>query len=140
MRVLWRDDIATYRGDFVNFEAVKSRPKPAQRGGVPIIVGGSSGAAARRAGRLGDGFFPLSLPPEELGPVVRLMHEAALEAGRDPDSIEITANATKHLDVAKRYADLGATRLVASARDRTDLDSVEAMLGDLNDQVMSKLS
>jgi alkanesulfonate monooxygenase SsuD/methylene tetrahydromethanopterin reductase-like flavin-dependent oxidoreductase (luciferase family) len=58
----WRRGV--FDGEFVSFEAVSSNPKPAN-GTVPIIVGGQSEAAARRAGRIGDGFFPgkaISLP------------------------------------------------------------------------------
>jgi len=56
MRALWASDGASYHGEFVNFDKVNSNPKPV-RGDVPIIVGGHSEAAARRAGRLGQGFF-----------------------------------------------------------------------------------
>ena len=59
MRVLWRDPEPTFHGTFTSFERAKSNPKPAQPGGVPILVGGHSAAAARRAGRLGDGYFPI---------------------------------------------------------------------------------
>src|SRR5439155_8392947 len=64
LRVLWRDAEPTFHGRFVDFERAKSYPKPVQAGGVPIAVGGHTEAAARRAGRLGDEFFPgvASLP------------------------------------------------------------------------------
>jgi probable F420-dependent oxidoreductase len=139
MRALWADGPATHHGRFFDFEAMKSHPKPVQPGGVPILVGGSSEAAARRAGRLGDGFFPLGLSPDDLVPVLEIMRRAAVDAGRDPDAIELTVNATKKLDVAKRYAELGATRFVASARDETDLEAVKRLLGDLADTVISRL-
>ena len=139
MRQLWREGPASYTGDFVRFESVKSYPKPAQPGGVPVIVGGSSPAAARRAGRLGDGFFPIGLGPEDLAPVIDTMRGAAKEAGRDPASIEITVNATMNLDRARQYAELGATRMVASARGQSDVDDVVRMLDELQDRVVSKL-
>ena len=61
MRVLWRDPEATFHGAHTRFERAKSNPKPAQRDGVPVLIGGHSAAAARRAGRLGDGYFPIGL-------------------------------------------------------------------------------
>ncbi len=57
MRELWASDDASYDGEFVSFENVSSNPKPAG-GTVPFVIGGHSAAAAKRAGRLGDGFFP----------------------------------------------------------------------------------
>ena len=56
MRILWRDDPATYHGEFIDFEKVHCDTKPVQVGGVPFYIGGSSEAAAKRAGQRGDGF------------------------------------------------------------------------------------
>ena len=52
---------STFKGEHFNFERIRSFPKPVQKGGVPILIGGHSRAAARRAARLGDGFYPV--PP-----------------------------------------------------------------------------
>ena len=57
MRELWGAEKPTFDGEFVSFKDAYCRPQPAN-GQVPIIVGGHSNAAARRVGRLGDGFFP----------------------------------------------------------------------------------
>jgi probable F420-dependent oxidoreductase len=58
LRALWRENLSTFNGKYFNFAAVRSFPKPVQAGGVPILVGGHSPAAVRRAAKLGDGFFP----------------------------------------------------------------------------------
>jgi len=57
LRVAWTDDRATYQGEFVNFENAVMNPKPLTEGGPPIIIGGDSPAAMRRAARLGDGWY-----------------------------------------------------------------------------------
>lgn len=89
MRALWTaEGPATYHGDFVDFENVWCRPQPISK--VPVIVGGQTKLAARRAGRLGDGYFPARAQPWEL---IDEMRRAAEAAGRDPDSIEITVSA-----------------------------------------------
>lgn len=91
MRALWSQDKATVHDDFTTFVDCVSLPKPVRRS-VPIIVGGHSDAAARRAGRLGDGFFPGRGSHEDLAHLLDVMRAAAEQAGRDPDSIEVTAS------------------------------------------------
>jgi probable F420-dependent oxidoreductase len=89
MRALWASDDASFRGTFTRFEGMSCNPKPV-RGRVPIIVGGHSEPAARRAGRLGDGFFPATGTQGPIRPLIELMRRTAAEAGRDPARIEIT--------------------------------------------------
>ena len=111
LRALWEQSPATYAGSHTSFTDVYSHPKPVN-GTIPVVVGGHSKPAARRAGRLGDGFFPAdhrSLP--ELLPVMRA---AATEAGRDPDAIEITTGGRGDVDTLKALADSG----VAARRHR----------------------
>ena len=89
MRTLWSEDCATYEGPFASFRDVYCKPRP-PGGRIPVIVGGDSRSAARRAGRLGDGYFPARGNPVEL---YGEMRRAAEAAGRDPDGIEISAAA-----------------------------------------------
>jgi probable F420-dependent oxidoreductase len=86
MRALWSQECASYRGHFVAFDQVFCRPRPPGHR-IPVIVGGDSVVAARRAGRLGDGYFPARDVPVEL---LDEMRRAAEAAGRDPAAIEIT--------------------------------------------------
>lgn len=57
IRVAWTDDRATYEGEFVQFENAVMNPKPLAPGGPPIIIGGDSVAAMKRAARMGDGWY-----------------------------------------------------------------------------------
>src|SRR5262249_4682066 len=116
LRVLWSEREPTFHGEFVDFERAYCRPQPVH-GTVPIIVGGHSPAAARRAGRLGDGFFPARGASAEL---IRLARETAAQHGRDPQSIEITTSLPPSLD------DIGA--LEARGVDRV-LVPVTAVVG-----------
>jgi alkanesulfonate monooxygenase SsuD/methylene tetrahydromethanopterin reductase-like flavin-dependent oxidoreductase (luciferase family) len=126
MRVLWTDDEPTFHGALFSFDRAICRPRPVQVGGVPIHVGGHSAAAARRAGRLGDGYHPLGLDEELLGDRVAQMRTAALAAGRDPDRLELTLGgllaATGDAEV-EHAAGLGADRLVLSTT-TADLDEL----------------
>jgi probable F420-dependent oxidoreductase len=88
LRALWTMDLPRYEGRFVRFKDAYMRPKPAN-GTVPIVIGGHSKAAARRAGRMADGFFPARGASDEL---IALVRDSAREAGRDPRAVEITAS------------------------------------------------
>lgn len=116
LRALWTQDRPTHDGPYVSFRDAISRPQPTQ-GSVPITVGGHSKAAARRAGRLGDGFFPGRGTHEELAELIDIVRTTAVEHGRDPDAIEITCGSPKvlgpdALDEVKALADLGVSRVV----------------------------
>ena len=90
MRELWRGPHAEYHGEFVNFPKVTSSPRPV-KGDIPILVGGDSDAAIRRAVKIANGFFPGEGDAEQLGALLARLRQAAETAGRDPDSIEINA-------------------------------------------------
>ncbi len=95
MRALWTQEQASFDGTTASFSNCFLRPQP-PGGTIPVHLGGHSPAAARRAGRIGDGFFPLGVSPEELAPLVDLIRTSAEESGRDPAAIEVTmqCNAT----------------------------------------------
>ena len=88
MRSLWLEDRPVFNGDYVRFDGAYCRPQPVD-GSVPIIIGGHSKAAARRAGRIGDGFFPAREFPSEL---IELAQRTAIENNRDPKDVEITVS------------------------------------------------
>jgi probable F420-dependent oxidoreductase len=88
LRALWSMDVPSFEGRFVRFKEAFMRPKPVRRS-VPIIMGGQSKAAARRAGRMADGFFPGRGLPLDL---IELARQSAREAGRDPAAVEITVS------------------------------------------------
>src|SRR5690606_12161410 len=103
--------------------------KPVQRP-IPILVGGHSAGAARRAGRLGDGFFPLGLQGDALAARLEEVAVAARAAGRDPAAVPLTLGgllgdgAEVALEEARR---LGAGRVVLSTR----TDALDALRRDM---------
>lgn len=90
MRALWTGEQIDLDDGYHVWKRAISLPTPAA-GPVPIVVGGHSEPAARRAGRLGDGFFPGKGSNEELAHLIGVMRQTAEEHGRDPDAIEVTA-------------------------------------------------
>ena len=122
MRALWADDPATYEGRTVSFRDVHLTLRPIG-GEVPIILGGNSGPAIRRAGRIADGWFPYTVGPDELARGADLLRQSAEAAGRSGDDIEISvwpgsADPQRELEVAwmRRYLDAGATRIITRPR------------------------
>jgi probable F420-dependent oxidoreductase len=82
VRRLWLEDEVTYRGEFYRLDRITISPKPAQTP-PPIWIGGKSEAAMRRAGRLGDGWIPSFITPEEFRPGVEAVQRFARAAGRE---------------------------------------------------------
>ena len=116
MRALWSQDQATYEGEFTSFTDCICRPRPVG-GTVPVHIGGHTEVAARRAGRIGDGFFPASGSHEVLGGLFDVVRRTAEESGRDPATIEITCGGNGvfgpgALDEAAALAELGVDRIV----------------------------
>lgn len=111
MRAMWSaEGAASHNGDYVSFAPLFCRPRPAAPGGrIPIIVGGQTKVAARRAGRLGDGYFPARSQPWDL---IDEMRRAADAAGRDPDTIEITVSAPEDRGDLKELARRGVHRVL----------------------------
>ncbi|WP_327003887.1 TIGR03619 family F420-dependent LLM class oxidoreductase [Dactylosporangium sp. NBC_01737] len=119
LRLLWAGDERGVRhhGEFFDLDEVCSFPKPHGAAGLPIHVGGSSAAAARRAGRRGDGYFPGGLlTPEERRRQLDLARAAAAGAGRDPDALEYTRWGSTALtpEQVDALAAEGVTRIVVS--------------------------
>lgn len=85
VRTLWRDTPATFKGRFTRFEHVSIDPKPVQRPGPPIWVGGRSDAALDRAGRQGDGWISYVVQPQRHAQSLERIRAAAQAAGRALD-------------------------------------------------------
>jgi probable F420-dependent oxidoreductase len=138
LRSLWKPKAEPFDGRFYKWAAVESHPKPVQAGGVPIVVGGHSEAAARRAGRLGDGFFPGKGDLDTLRHLFGVMRDEAKKAGRDPSKIEITAGAAKDLDAIRRHQDLGVSRMTV-APSGSDEAAIAKGIETFANQVIAKL-
>lgn len=90
MRALWTQDNASYQGTYFQFTDVTMQPKPVQVGGPPIIIGGRSEAALRRAARLGDGYMPYLFTPEQFAASLDKIQAYAAAAGRQLDRFQPT--------------------------------------------------
>jgi probable F420-dependent oxidoreductase len=114
MKEIWTKNEPEYHGEFVNFPAMMTWPKPVQKPHPPVIVGGAFPWAARRAIRYGDGWIPLAGGARYGNPLDYLprFRQMAEEAGRDPQSLSVTVGgAPEDPDMLKRYRDLGVARV-----------------------------
>lgn len=115
---VWRKRPSTYVGRHVAFDSVIAEPRPLQRPHPPLLVGGNSDAALRRAARLGDGWFGWGLEAEALERARRTLHGLLSAAGREPEgfTLQIGTRFDGDRDRLARYAEqaraLGVDRLV----------------------------
>ena len=133
LRALWADrpQGASFHGEFFNFDDVMSYPKPAAGDRLPIHIGGHSRAAARRAGRLGDGFQPLGVTGPQLASLISLMRDEASAAGRDPAALQVSlGHAVNKIDAerADGLIDQGADRIVLAMPPTADIEEAKDML------------
>jgi probable F420-dependent oxidoreductase len=115
LRTLWSGPEVAFSGEFIDFPKVTVSPRPAA-GSIPIIVGGDSPAAVRRAATLGDGFYPGTSDPKVLEEMIKELHRLAIEAGRDPSDIAVhvncNINAINSVKDIEHYQKIGVSRVL----------------------------
>ena len=118
MRALWAGPHAEYHGEFVDFEPATCSPRPVS-GSIPILVGGDTPAAIRRAARMADGYFPGTTDPETLTGLIQSVRAAAEEQDRDPDEIAIHSifgpQIADPVNGAEELSSLGVDRVMVPA-------------------------
>lgn len=82
MRRFWTEENVTFEGKFYSVQNVTIMPRPWQKNGLPIWIGGRSQAAMRRTGRLGDGWLVSSVSPAEVKAGIKTIRAYAADAGR----------------------------------------------------------
>ncbi len=133
MRALWDDDGASFEGEFVHFAAMSCNPKPV-RGRVPIHIGGHTQAAARRAGRIGDGFFPATGSQVDIAPIIQLARETAAAEGRETADLQVTTGCPGALPGAGGDSLEAVAERAAAGIDRVALP-IPAFLPDLEESL-----
>jgi probable F420-dependent oxidoreductase len=112
MRTLWRDDVATFRGEFAAFDAIRVNPRPVRDRRIPVVVGGNSDAALRRAAAWGDGWYGFNVEGiDAVRDRVGLLHELCREAGRDPSELRVAVALSQPAD-REELAAAGVDELV----------------------------
>ena len=91
MRTLWRDDVASFDGKFVRFDAIRVNPKPVRDRRIPIVLGGNSDAALRRVAAWGDGWYGFNLDgPAAVRERIDTLEQLCAESGRDRAELRVS--------------------------------------------------
>jgi probable F420-dependent oxidoreductase len=136
MRALWAEPVPAFDGRYVSFSGVVQRPRPAQCPHPPIVIGGHSAAAYRRALLTGNGWYGWDLDLAQTGEALTSLRDAAGALQRPPDlgelEITITPPGIPDLETAQRYAELGVHRLAIQPHtmEGSAIDEVIARVGD----------
>jgi probable F420-dependent oxidoreductase len=127
LRRLWTDDEAEHHGQFFDFDAVWSYPKPVQRPHLPVLCGVAGRVGTSHAIRWADGWMPMDAVLGNVARRIARFREAAAEAGRDDIPITIVTYGDPTPDTLHHYRELGVVRaVVGGARPNWD-DPTTAM-------------
>jgi len=112
MRSLWHDETPEYHGKFVEFSGVDARPRPLQRP-LPVVMGGHTTAAHRRAAQLADGWYGFWQDlPNAASQIESLRAQAAKANRTQPLHVSISPNGRLTTEMVEQYAALGVDRLI----------------------------
>jgi alkanesulfonate monooxygenase SsuD/methylene tetrahydromethanopterin reductase-like flavin-dependent oxidoreductase (luciferase family) len=115
VRRLWTEPEISHQGEHFAFEPVAFEPKPTQPGGPPILVGGESKRALRRAATVGDGWLGMAHTPESAAERAAALRDLADEAGRSPGAVSVTVmGEIDGVDDLGRWSDAGVDRLIVT--------------------------
>jgi probable F420-dependent oxidoreductase len=114
MRALWEEEAPSFSGRHVEFEGVDAHPRPVQRP-LPVVVGGHTRAAHRRAARSADGWYGFMVGLRAMAEQRELMRAAIGEAGRErPLHVSVTPARRLDEESVRAYSELGVDRLIVA--------------------------
>jgi len=128
MRSLWEDEAPAFHGEFADFEGVDAHPRPVQRP-LPVVVGGHSEAAFRRAARHADGWYGFMTGLRAMAQHRESLAAAAEQAGRERP-LHVSVSPSRRLDpeTVAAYAELGVDRLIVAPPPNLSAAEVEAFV------------
>jgi probable F420-dependent oxidoreductase len=135
MKVLWTDEKPSFAGEFVSFDAIYCNPKPAQAGGPPIWVGGTSQVALERTARYGAGWVAGGTDGDELARKLAWIRSRAEELGRsDAAQIGMLAQGVWRpdrrdlSDLLRHLRDSGVTEVVVPVQGKDPQEARDFVL------------
>jgi alkanesulfonate monooxygenase SsuD/methylene tetrahydromethanopterin reductase-like flavin-dependent oxidoreductase (luciferase family) len=150
MRACWGPDPVEYQGRWYRIAPSEVNPKPVQER-LPVLLGATTPAGARRAGRIADGINPIAFAAEAVPALATIFRQAAEAAGRDPAGLSVVVRANVPItreplgdgrpflggsprqiaeDIA-RLGPVGVDQVLFSSREPRDLETEIGLLGEL---------
>jgi len=143
IRAVWDERAPSFSGRYVSWSDLMQRPLPSQRPGPPVVVGGRSTAAYRRALKLAHGFFGHNWTLEETASGLEQVRALSRQVERPAElgelEITITPREEVDVDVARRYADLGVHRLALLPRDLDSPTYAEELIERVGERVIGRV-
>jgi len=143
MRAIWSEEQPAHHGRFVQFANVQAHPQPTQQPGPPIVVGGRSPGAYRRAVEQGNGWYGFSMSVDATARALADLQTAAAQFSRPaalgPLEISVTPRGPVTLDEAKQYAALGVHRLVLRLPTDPNPQTLERFVGSVGETLIGRV-
>lgn len=130
LQILFKQRVASWKGEYFHFEDVEMYPKPLQDP-LPLYIGGNNQNAVRRAALYGHGWMGAGMPADQLRVQVDRLREIAERHGRDPDGFDIAPQfvasiGDRHETAVKRFRESQMYNHLVSLRKTTLKDQVAA--------------
>jgi probable F420-dependent oxidoreductase len=132
IRTLWADDVASFSGEFVSFDAIRVNPKPVRDRRVPVVIGGNSDAALDRVAAFGDGWYGFNVPADSVAERISVLSDSCRRRGRSLGELTIAvALADGSPDLLPDLAAIGVTEVVLVQAPPADPASAAGWISDL---------
>jgi probable F420-dependent oxidoreductase len=132
MRRLWSDDVASFSGEFISFEAVRVNPKPVRRRRIPVVLGGNSDAALRRVASFGDGWYGFNLTAAATAERIATLERFCEREGRARSELSVAVALTDgDPSMVPSLAEAGVTELVLVGAPPAEPAAAAAWVADL---------
>jgi probable F420-dependent oxidoreductase len=143
IEVLWSEDRPAYHGQYVSFDKLQSYPHAVQRPHPPIVVGGGSFAAFRRAVESGNGWFGYAMNLKDTKRCIEGLRKASKKYSRPKalGELEISIAPSVPIDkaTARQFADLGVDRLILILPERGDLPAMEHFVAEAGSTLVGQV-
>ncbi len=143
MQAIWMMEQPSYQGRYVNFAEVQAYPHPVQQPQPPVVIGGYSPGAYRRAVTMAHGWYGWGQDPAAAAQAVQNLHAAEARYGRPPElgvlEISVTPPGSVDRELAARYAAAGVQRLILRPPSDADAQELERFVVTVHETLIERV-